>query len=134
MSPQNSDAHDPNGAYWLHYHDILSRTADISDYSRIDGMIGIRMRVTGYSAGQVYDAIKTNAPAMRRETMNADEYAAKYRSRDWSRYAKETTEQFVFGPRGVNQYSQAEAFRAYYMQLENRDFTNRNKAEKDRGR
>jgi hypothetical protein len=104
------------------------------DYSRIDGMIGIRMRVTGYSVGQVYEAIKTNGPAMRRETMNADEYAAKYRNRDWSRFAEETTEKFVFGPRGVNQYSQAEAFRAYYMKVENRDVTGHGKAAKDMGR
>jgi hypothetical protein len=104
------------------------------DYSRIDGMIGMRMRVTGYSAVQIYEAIKNNATAMRRETMNAGEYDAKYRSRDWSRFAKETTEQFVFGPRGVNQYSQAEAFRAYYMKLENRGFTGRRKTEQERGR
>jgi hypothetical protein len=97
------------------------------------------MRVTGYSAGQIYEAIKTNAPAMRKEVMKADEYGAKYRNRDWSRYAKETTEKFVFGPRGAAQYSQAEAFRAYYMQLEGRNFTNRDaarreKTEKDIGR
>jgi hypothetical protein len=95
------------------------------------------MRVTGYSAGQIYEAIETNAPAIRRETMNAGEYDAKYRNRDWSRYAKETTEQFVFGPRGVDQYSQAETFRAYYMKLESRDFTGRDaigkqQAERDR--
>jgi hypothetical protein len=76
---------------------------------------------------------------MRKETMNAAEYAAKYRGRDWSHFAKETAEKFVFGPCGVNQYSQAEAFRAYYLKLEGRNFTGRdfaaqNKTEKDMGR
>jgi hypothetical protein len=134
MNSRRSDAQDPNGAYWIHYRDIAEQLTGDMDYSRIDGMIGIRMRVTGYSAGQIYEAIKNNAPAMRKETMNAGEYAAKYHSRDWSRFAEETTEKFVFGPRGASQYNQAEAFRAYYMKLENRDFTGRNRAEKDRGR
>jgi hypothetical protein len=134
-----ADTQDPNKAYWVHYRDVLSRSPEVLDYSRIDGMIGIRMRVTGYSAGQIYEAIKNNAPAMRRETMTAEEYATKYRNRDWSRYAKETTEKFVFGPRGVDQYTQAERFRAYYMKLEGRSFTNRDtarreKTEKDMGR
>jgi hypothetical protein len=131
---QNPGAHDPNGAYWAHYRDIATRHTGDMDYSRIDGMIGVRMRVTGYSAGQIYETIKANAPAMRRETMNADEYAAKYRSRDWSRFAQETTEKFVFGSRGVDQYTQAEAFRAYYMKLEGRSPTSRDKAAKDIGR
>jgi hypothetical protein len=131
-NPQNSDAHDPNGAYWAHYRDIATRHTGDMDYSRIDGMIGIRMRVTGYNAGQVYEAIKANAPAMRKETMSADEYAAKYRNRDWNRYTKETTEKFVFGPRGVVQYSQAEAFRPYYMQVEGRDLTGRSFTSRDR--
>jgi hypothetical protein len=139
MNFQGTGVQDPNRAYWTHYRDILSRSPDVLDYSRIDGMIGIRMRVTGHSASQVYEAIKTNASTMRKETMNADEYAAKYRNRDWSRYAKETTENFVFGPRGVNQYSQAEAFRAYYMVLEGQDYTSRDttrreKTSKDIGR
>jgi hypothetical protein len=137
---QGSDARDPNGAYWIHYRDIAEhQTGNYMDYSRIDGMIGIRMRVAGYSAGQIYEAIKANAPAMRKETMSAAEYAAKYSGRDWSRFAKETAEKFVFGPRGVNQYSQAEQYRAYYMRLESRDFTGRDltgrkKTERDLGR
>jgi hypothetical protein len=58
---------------------------------------------------------------MRKEAMNEAEYGEKYRYRDWSRYAKETTEKFVFGPRGAGQYYKSEEYRAYYMKLENRD-------------
>jgi hypothetical protein len=78
--------------------------------------------------------MKENAPALRKEVMNEGEYAEKYRYRDWSRYAKETVEKFVFGSRGVNQYSQAEAYRAYYMRLEGRNCTGRDKSVKDMGR
>jgi hypothetical protein len=141
-TPHEMNARDPNGAYWAHCHDILSRSQGTPDHSRIDGMIGIRMRVTGYDAAQIYEAIRTNAPAMRKETMNAADYAAKCRNYDWGRFAKETVEKFVFGPHGAGQYSQAEAFRAYYMQLESRNWTEEarqkqaraEKAEKDLGR
>jgi hypothetical protein len=134
-----ANAADPNGAYWAHCRDIVSRQNGAPDYSSIDGKIGIRMRITGYDASQIYEAIKINAPAMRRETMSADEWSAKYRARDWSRFARETVEKFVFGPRGVSQYSQAETFRAYYMKVEGRIWTKevrqqRAKAEKDLGR
>jgi hypothetical protein len=99
----------------------MKRRIGKSDYSQIDGIIGIRMRVAGYSPSEVMSAIEANAPAMRKANMSADEYAEKYRGRDWTRYARETTEQFVFGPRGVNQYAQAESYRPYYMNLEGRN-------------
>jgi predicted secreted acid phosphatase len=72
---------------------------------------------------------------MRKETMSAADWSAKYRGRDWSRFAKETVEKFVFGPRGAEQYSQAEAYRLYYMKLENRNLAEEQaKPEKDIGR
>jgi hypothetical protein len=117
----NAGAVDPNGAYRTHWRDVLEKLHGDTDYSRIDAMVGLRMRVTGYSAGQIYGAIRENAPAMRKEVMGEREYAEKYRYRDWSRYAKETTEKFVFGPRGATQYYKSEEYRAYYMRLENRN-------------
>jgi hypothetical protein len=130
----NSGAVNPSEAYRTHWRDVLEKLQGDADYSRVDAMTGLRMRVTGYSAGQIYTAMKENAPALRKEVMNEGEYAEKYRHRDWSRYAKETVEKFVFGSRGVNQYSQAEAYRAYYMRLEGRNFTGRDKTAKDMGR
>ncbi len=111
---------DPTGAYWAHYRDIAAKYKKITDYSRIDAMIGIRMRVTGYDAGQVRAAIEVNAPAMRKETLTAGEYDAKYRNRNWKRYAGETTAKFVFGPRGAAQFSGAEPYRPLYMRIEGR--------------
>lgn len=83
-------------------------------------MIGIRMRVTGYDAGQIRAVIERNAPAMRKETLTAGEYDAKYRNRNWKRYAGETTAKFVFGPRGAAQYAGAEPYRPLYMRIEGR--------------
>ena len=99
------------------------------DYSVIDGMIGIRMRGTGYGAEEIRAAIEKNAPLMRKETLSGQEYDAKYRGRDWKRFAKETTEKFVFGPRGIVQYGKAEQYRAAFIKAEGR-----NLAAEERGR
>jgi hypothetical protein len=114
-------ASDPNGAYWIHYRDIAKKLTEAMDYSRIDSMVGVRMRATDYTQSEIQSAIETNGPAMRRENMTESEYAAKYRNRDWKRYAIETTEKFVFGPRGAVQFGKALDYRPYYMRLEGRD-------------
>ena len=72
-------------------------------------MIGIRMRVTGYQPAQIRDALARNGPDMRRRNMNDEEFAQKYRYRNWQKYASESVEKFVFGPRGEEQYRKAEA-------------------------
>jgi hypothetical protein len=116
----NNGAVNPSEAYRTHWRDVLKKLQGDADYSRVDATTGLRMRVTGYSAGQIYTAMKENAPALRKEVMNEGEYAEKYRYRDWSRYAKETVEKYVFGQRGAAQYYKTEAYRAYYMKLEGR--------------
>jgi hypothetical protein len=127
---QDDGAVDPNGAYRTHWRDVLEKLQGDTDYSRVDAMVGLRMRVTGYSAGQICEAIKENAPTMRKEVMGEREYAEKYRYRDWGRYAKETTEKYVFGPRGAAQYYKSEEYRPYYMKLENRDTTGQSAGQK----
>ena len=114
------EACDPDGAYWRHYEDIAGRFGGAMDYSQVDGMIGIRMRVTGHTAGQVRSALERNGPEMRRRNMTAGEFAAKYRYRNWERYARETAENFVFGPRGTIQLGKAEPYRAYFLRVEGR--------------
>jgi hypothetical protein len=94
-------------------------------------MTALRMRVTGYSAGQIYDAIRNNAPAMRKEAMNEREYSEKYRYRNWDRYAKETVEKYVFGSRGAAQYNSAEEYRAYYLKLEGRSMADERRPQQD---
>jgi hypothetical protein len=125
-------ADDSNGAYRLHWRDVLDKTQGEADYSRIDAMAALRMRVTGYGAGQICAAIQNNAPAMRKEVMSESEYGEKYRYRNWERYAKETAERYVFGPRGAAQYAKAEGYRAYYLKLEAGQLAYRNSAEGER--
>jgi hypothetical protein len=113
---------DPGGAYWAHYRDIAAKfTGGVVDYSRVDAMIGVRMRITGYSQGEVAGAIASNAAAMRRENMTHEAFAAKYGNRDWSRYASETVDKYVFGARGMVQFEKALDYRPFYMRLEGRD-------------
>ena len=114
------DANDPSGAYWAHYRDIAAKYRGAMDYSRVDAMIGIRMRVTGYTPSEVQRTIEQNAPTMRRESMTHEEFISKYRSRDWNRYAAETTEKYIFGARGAVQYEKALSYRPLYMRLEGR--------------
>jgi hypothetical protein len=125
-------ANDPNSAYWVHYRDIASKFSGAMDYSRVDAMIGVRMRATDHSRSDVQSAIENNAPAMRRENMTESEYAAKYRNRDWRRYAAETMEKFVFGPRGAVQFEKAMDYRPLYMRLEGRGTAEESRRERER--
>jgi trehalose-6-phosphatase len=104
------------------------------DYSRIDAMIGVRLRATGHSPNEVERAIEANGPAMRRGNMTEQEYSAKYRNRDWRKYAAETTERYVFGARGAVQYSKALDYRPHYMRLEGRDLNEEQRAEREQAR
>jgi hypothetical protein len=114
-------ANDPNGAYWIHYRDVAAKFAGTTDYSRIDGMIGVRMRATGYSREQIREAIESNAPEMRRNAMSEESYLAKYKNKDWPRYARETADNFVLGLRGLSQYEDTRKYRPRLMKLEGRD-------------
>lgn len=118
---------DPNEAYWVHYRDIASRHG-VSDYSVMDAMIGTRMRVTGFSSGEIQMSIEENAPKMRHENMSAEDFIEKYQYRDWKRFAKETTQKFVFGARGERQFAAAEPYRRHYLKLEGRREEVRGKA------
>jgi hypothetical protein len=131
-SSRFAGASNPNSAYWAHYRDIAAKFTGNMDYSRIDAMIGVRMRSTDHSQSDVQSAIENNAPAMRRENITESEYAAKYRNRDWQRYAAETTEKFVFGPRGAVQFEKALDYRPLYMRLEGRDAAEEDRRERER--
>jgi hypothetical protein len=88
------------------------------------------MRATDYSPGEIQSAIEHNAPAMRHESMEQNDFDAKYRHRDWKRYAAETVEKYVFGPRGAVQFEKALDYRPYYMRLEGRDALAERRTEK----
>jgi hypothetical protein len=118
---QTVGATDPDAAYWAHYRDIAATSSGDLDYSRIDAQIGVRMKATDHTPDQVRSAIEKNASTMRRDTMDAGEFDAKYKNRDWRGYAAETTENYVFGARGAIQYEKALSDRPRYMRIEGRN-------------
>lgn len=128
------EACDPDGAYWRHYEDIAGRFGGAMDYSQVDGMIGIRMRVTGHTASQIEDALERNAPEMRQKNMTIEEFRTKYRYRNWKLFAHETTEKFVFGVRGEHPFQKAEQYRPYLLKLEGRSKSEREKQKDSRER
>lgn len=68
-------------AYQRHYRDVLSRQRGGEvDWSRVDSMIAVRMRVTGHDLAAIAGAIHQCAPTIRPEN----------ESRDWSDYAQRT--------------------------------------------
>lgn len=73
----------PFSAYESHARDLLGYYGGGADYSRIDSMIALRMRVTGYSQAEIAQAITELAPGIR-----PDENAKKHSS--WSSYAERT--------------------------------------------
>lgn len=127
-------ANDPDGAYWRHYEDIAGRFGGAMDYSQVDGMIGIRMRVTGHTASQIEDAIERNAPLMREKNMTTEEFREKYRYRNWKLFAHETTEKFVFGDRGTHQFHKAQEYLPYLTKLEGREVRRAKRKQQNRGR
>ena len=127
-------ANDPDGAYWRHYEDIAGRFGGAMDYSQVDGMIGIRMRVTGHTASQIEDAIERNAPLMREKNMTTEEFREKYRYRNWKLFAHETTEKFVFGDRGTHQFHKAQEYLPYLTKLEGREVRRAKREQQNRGR
>jgi hypothetical protein len=120
-SASHSHADDPYAAYWSHARDIISRQG-VSDFSRLDGMIGIRMRVTGYGQSQIESAIESNGPALRKEQLSAEEFSEKYGNRNWHKYAIETTDNFIFGSRGHEAFTNAEGFEPYFLKIEGRSY------------
>jgi hypothetical protein len=131
-SHYSTGTNDPSSAYWIHYRDIAARQTGAPDYSRIDGMIGTRMRVTGYSRDQIRGAIESNAPLMRQQNMTEGEYNAKYSNKNWRNYAAETADGFVFGVRGITQYEKTREYRPRLMKIEGRNVIEESRRERER--
>ena len=132
LASDSEGANDPDGAYWKHYEDVARHFGGAMDYSQVDGMIGIRMRVTGYTASQIEDALERNAPEMRQKNMTMEEFRTKYQYRNWKLFAHETTEKFVFGTRGVHSFQKAEQYRPYLLKLEGRSKSGQQKGSRGR--
>jgi hypothetical protein len=108
---------DTHGAYLAHCMDVMriqkkhGVDARDADMSRIDAMVGIRLRMTGHSRQAIEEAIGAMSPQIRKEL----EYAG-YRHK-WGEYAARTAD-YVFNSRGDAAMKKLEAWREAWMQLE----------------
>jgi len=115
----------PDIAYWKHADDVLSRFKhehNDEKFSEIDSMIGMRMRVTGYSPSEIAGAIKNNAPKLRKQELSSEKFQEDYGSRDFRRFADETVRDFVFGSRGWKQFEKTKEYAPRLYKLEGRDY------------
>ena len=95
-------------AYYSHKRDILNRV-EISNPSRLDWMIAVRLRLTGHDQRAIATALQVHAKEGRAEE-----------ERNWSNYAERTAEA-VFGPRGDRESAANQPRANAWAQVESRD-------------
>jgi hypothetical protein len=89
---------DTNAAYIAHFQDImrlqdkLGNPNAVIDASRVDAMIGIRLRATGHTKEQIRDTMEVMAPEIRKELGSAGTHP-------WPEYSARTAN-YVFGYSG----------------------------------
>jgi hypothetical protein len=108
-APARSPVRDASDAYHRHLDDIRRhlRGRDI-DASRVDGVIAVRLRATGYDRAQVTQAIGNEAAKLRPGE-----------ERDWSTYAVRTATH-AFGPAGDRQLRLLQDAREALLAIEGR--------------
>ena len=120
----------PEDAYKAHAFDIIKRQ-NVSDFSRLDSMVAVRMVVTGYSYSEIEQAIAAMAPSFRPDSER--------NKHNWKDYAKRTAN-YVSRPRGQAAVEKARPYKAYFMNIEGRgiegrgQYENRKRAEWNRSR
>ncbi len=100
---------DSSMAYYKHYEDMIKHMR-IEDYSRMDAMIAMRMRVTGHSREAVQAAITDCAPTIEPERRRKE-------GRNWQRYAERTVN-FAFGVAGDVALMRYERIFDYWRKVE----------------
>jgi RepB DNA-primase from phage plasmid len=99
-------------AYIKHFKDLQSRFLEKEiDFSRIDSMIAVRLRVTGHSQQSIEEAICVCAPLMR---PSKD-------ARNWQDYAQRTA-RYPFSNYGEIQVRALDKYRASWKFIEEREF------------
>ena len=94
-----------------HSQDVLQRQQGGKvDLSRVDAMIAVRMRVTGYSQADIEAALRQSAPTLRE----------KPEGRDWGDYAKRTA-RYAFGADGDRQAAGLGKYRQQWERLEGQE-------------
>lgn len=98
-------------AYQRHYRDVLKRLNGYAvDYSRIDSMIAVRMRVTGWPQRDIETAIRHCAPAIR----------PKKESRNWDDYTQRTV-RYAFSIHGDRKAAMLKKYLHLWLKLERRE-------------
>jgi hypothetical protein len=91
-----------------HHSDVLKRHGDASvDFSRVDAMIAVRLRVTGHAQHDIQDALREFAPTTRE----------KQHGRNWQDYARRTAA-YAFGAEGSTQASALSKYLEQWKALE----------------
>ncbi|WP_248886492.1 TraI/MobA(P) family conjugative relaxase [Acidithiobacillus acidisediminis] len=97
-------------AYQRHYRDVVKRQRGGGlDLSRVDSMIAVRMRVTGFAQSAIEGAIRQCAPGIRE----------KEEGRDWDDYAQRTA-RYAYSVAGDRQAAELEKYRQQWLKLEGR--------------
>ncbi|MBU2820306.1 relaxase/mobilization nuclease domain-containing protein [Acidithiobacillus caldus] len=97
-------------AYWRHYRDVRKRQRGMLDLSRVDAMIAVRMRVTGFDQSAIEGAIYQCAPSIREQQ----------ESRDWTDYARRTA-RYAYSAAGDRQAADLGKYRQQWEKLEGRE-------------
>ncbi|MEB0032149.1 RepB family DNA primase [Undibacterium sp. RTI2.1] len=98
-------------AYQKHYEDVIARQrGGAIDLSRVDSMIAVRLRVTGYQQGEIANVVKQCAPATR----------PKEEARDWNDYAQRTA-RYAYSAAGDRQATELGKYRQQWEKLEGRE-------------
>lgn len=112
----------PEAAYKAHYANI-QRHLSITDFSRVDAMIALRMRATGHSFDAVRAAIEHCAPEIRE----------KKEARNWEQYA-ERTANYAFGVAGDRELIRHAAYIDHWRRIEGQKSDNQEHGKKRRWR
>lgn len=112
----------PDAAYKAHYENI-QRHLSITDFSRVDAMIALRLRATGHSYDAVRAAIERCAPVIRE----------KNERRNWEQYA-ERTANYAFGVAGDRELIRHAAYIDHWRRIEGQKSDNQEHGKKRRWR
>lgn len=93
--------------YRRHFTDVARQLGDRGDVSRLDGLVAVRMRLTGHRLADVAQAIREGAPKVRNE------------ERDWSAYGQRAAA-FAFSIPGQRQLEQLAPARERLLGVEGR--------------
>ena len=101
-----------HSAYEAHYRDIVARhnKEESINWSRVDSMVALRLRVTGHDQAAIAAIIEACAPTIRPAG----------KTHNWHDYARRTAT-YAFGPKGELTLAKIERHRDQFLRLEGRD-------------